>query len=697
MFDTVNIRCRRPFKAAVLDLLKERGDVYRGDVDAPFNWFLRVSPDLDRHGYQRASLFGEGPAGIVVRGHDNVVEWVQASLPRVLYGDNGALLRSPEDVVDAENALNSILDQVSVPEIAVIEYNRIDLVLHFRAAVQRYLAAHRHVRHPLIRNETVEYDGSGIRLPGRKVTIRMYDKLLQMGAGPGDVLRLEIELRKPKLGELFGLADGQAMRNLDFWKAYEVYRSIVCQMRPQGLPENLDLNRLLAECEAVDFRLSNGLTAMETYRGCVDRKTYLDRRRAVKGMVLTAANIDWQKLLPVGRLPDDLPDADPQKVGHQFHGSVSRGDANRSSRLAEEGKQVCGRTQSEEGATEAEHAAAHPSITATSSLSSTSVTSSSATTPISLSPIFQQQTQNNMNTPTTDPEDNTLEPQPAPIPTAPPEPSTELGLDPVVAATPAATTSDRPAGIVNVIYLAASALKPNPKNIAIYGDEEADDELVESVRVHNILTPLHATVDGVIVSGHRRLKAALKLGLEAVPVFLTEVNADPLLAEEQFLESNRNRPKNNEQLVREFMAYKRIETERARVRMLQGTPVLKSTQGGDDQPAGKARDIAARKVGMGATKAEHGEAVVLVIDRFASENGPCAEMLRGTLNMGSIERAYNEAIVRGCIPNPAKERTRRATTKRKQAHAASTGVTHNGADESGGERPGGGDGEIASK
>jgi hypothetical protein len=63
---------------------------------------------------------------------------------------------------------------------------------------------------------------------------------------------------------------------------------------------------------------------------------------------------------------------------------------------------------------------------------------------------------------------------------------------------------------------------PSPENDIIYKPVDVTDErfisLVESVKLHGILEPIVITVDGDIVSGHRRHRAAQIAGLESVPV-----------------------------------------------------------------------------------------------------------------------------------------------------------------------------------
>ena len=60
-------------------------------------------------------------------------------------------------------------------------------------------------------------------------------------------------------------------------------------------------------------------------------------------------------------------------------------------------------------------------------------------------------------------------------------------------------------------------------------DDAAMDELVDSIRVHGVLSPLLARQKGdgyELVSGHRRRLAAQKLGLKTVPVLVREMTDD---------------------------------------------------------------------------------------------------------------------------------------------------------------------------
>jgi ParB family chromosome partitioning protein len=111
-----------------------------------------------------------------------------------------------------------------------------------------------------------------------------------------------------------------------------------------------------------------------------------------------------------------------------------------------------------------------------------------------------------------------------------------------------------------------SELKPNSFSFSIYGDpdEEAED-LVESVRVHGILVPLVVAPEGSgweVISGHRRLACARRLGLPDVPCEIRPLRtrSERRLA---VLEYNRQRRKSFSQLMREADALESLQAATA--------------------------------------------------------------------------------------------------------------------------------------
>ena len=80
-----------------------------------------------------------------------------------------------------------------------------------------------------------------------------------------------------------------------------------------------------------------------------------------------------------------------------------------------------------------------------------------------------------------------------------------------------------------ISQLPPDKLSPFAKHHYRVREDAAMDELVESIRVHGILSPLLARPKGEgyeLVSGHRRRLAAQKLGLPTVPVLVREMSDD---------------------------------------------------------------------------------------------------------------------------------------------------------------------------
>lgn len=116
-----------------------------------------------------------------------------------------------------------------------------------------------------------------------------------------------------------------------------------------------------------------------------------------------------------------------------------------------------------------------------------------------------------------------------------------------------------------VIQIEISKINPHPEQEKVYSSE-LDFRFVESIRTVGILQPVllakGEVVDGKIVlnddadsyiavSGHRRIKAAKEIGLATVPAII-KAYLDPILVDLDFIESNRNREKNDTEKKLEF-------------------------------------------------------------------------------------------------------------------------------------------------
>jgi DNA modification methylase len=115
------------------------------------------------------------------------------------------------------------------------------------------------------------------------------------------------------------------------------------------------------------------------------------------------------------------------------------------------------------------------------------------------------------------------------------------------------------------IMVPTLSLRPHTLSLAIYDDEPVDPDLVQSIRERGILEPLAILSDGMIVSGHRRWRAALDNALECVPAHVVAF-ASQLDEQAAVIEFNRQRVKTLTQRMREADQLETIERQRAKRR-----------------------------------------------------------------------------------------------------------------------------------
>ncbi len=184
--------------------------------------------------------------------------------------------------------------------------------------------------------------------------------------------------------------------------------------------------------------------------------------------------------------------------------------------------------------------------------------------------------------------------------------------------------------------------KPHPRNSSIYGDDEDITELLKLITHSGWVKPLVLTPDYVIISGHRRWKAALELGLESVPVEVREFSNETAELEALLLE-NATRLKFIEQKVREAEAWEEVERVKAKGRQGTRTDIRENFPRCDSQrDTGRVREQVARRVGLGSGRTyEKAAKVVPRSDEEASlGHQEIAQVLRKTLNEQSVDAAH---------------------------------------------------------
>jgi ParB-like chromosome segregation protein Spo0J len=154
-------------------------------------------------------------------------------------------------------------------------------------------------------------------------------------------------------------------------------------------------------------------------------------------------------------------------------------------------------------------------------------------------------------------------------------------------------------------------LKAHPLNKALYGKEEPDVELIESIKTHGVLVPLTVLQDGTIISGHRRWRAAMDMkNPPKLPCNIVGY-PDKLAEEEAVIEHNRQRRKTFSQLMNECKALEEIYRERADKNRLSGLKQYRKTLEKEVcEPVGRVRDRVASHAEMSPRKYEEARRIL---------------------------------------------------------------------------------------
>ena len=188
-----------------------------------------------------------------------------------------------------------------------------------------------------------------------------------------------------------------------------------------------------------------------------------------------------------------------------------------------------------------------------------------------------------------------------------------------------------------------SKLRQHPRNEEIYGKDDITD-LKERITVTGRIEPIKITKDGVILSGHRRVKAAIELGYTTIDCIVMVL--DPVQELEFLLDENCYRNKTIVQKIREGMVYYEIESKKSEQRKIDsgkrnlGLPVVEkdtTTDNADNNEKGKTRDIVGKKVKISGKTFEKG---VKIIDRIDNESNPEIKAFLTEQTNRSVDSTY---------------------------------------------------------
>ncbi len=220
-----------------------------------------------------------------------------------------------------------------------------------------------------------------------------------------------------------------------------------------------------------------------------------------------------------------------------------------------------------------------------------------------------------------------------------------------------------------------SKLKPHPRNVEIYGEENVADLKVQIEAYGGIADPLKIKEDYTIISGHRRWQAARELGMAEVPCQIVSYDSEEeeLAALVMF---NYHRTKTNEQKAREGMVLEealRAEGMVRKIRTLKqnqtdrdpGSPSVIAEDiddSSDDTDAagekGRTRDIVAVSVNISSGRTfDRMKKVITEADKLKEDGKPDDANFLLQLLDKSVKPAYN-LLDAGYISLSDKERER---------------------------------------
>lgn len=243
-------------------------------------------------------LFQHEPSGLRVGGGGAAATWCEVSLPRMIYGDNGIVLK-PEDCAASWGRLKALV-ATAAPGSQFKRLTRIDLVHQFKADPREWIAMLRDIPHPKIRRKCKEWFDSGLTWPGSRVFINLYDKLLEKtGRLQGDIARLEFQIRGRDIpAGLWSAADG-----FNFSACYQAYRELCLGFVPRPLPAPTGLTQFLSWLDSSAVTIG-GVRPLEVWLASKSRRSRYRIKAAVRRSVCPEKRIRFAELLPADHYPE---------------------------------------------------------------------------------------------------------------------------------------------------------------------------------------------------------------------------------------------------------------------------------------------------------------------------------------------------------------------------------------------------------
>lgn len=268
---------------------------FRGLELPGWEMYKRIAPGEDGSPVE-SSWYQHKETALRIGGPSDQSSWMEVSLPRLFYGSNGYLLR-PADMNSAAVAAFDLASDVLVDYVAPEGLSRYDLVHHFTGEARDYVCSLRGLKHKRVRRVAVEWFESGLEWPGTNVYIRLYDKRAEMERKPGDIQRLEFQLRKKALNAVWSLDKG-----FDATKCFNQFKDLSAQFSTRSVPRIGSMNELLCWLRSEKVTV-NGIDPVERFMATRSRA---QRYRIEKD--LNSVRLEFFDARFTSQLPQDLAD-----------------------------------------------------------------------------------------------------------------------------------------------------------------------------------------------------------------------------------------------------------------------------------------------------------------------------------------------------------------------------------------------------
>ena len=285
VIDTVAIRCCWPLHRL-------------SHEDWRFTWQKKDLDFDERDEYDAAlrTIFGYHRIfGIYIHGSGSRITSMKASLPRLIHGDNAELIQNQQEVEQALQTLRDIVGEIADTSSAWHHFTRVDLCWQFQHDPAALIRAHRHCVYPRCQVSKREFGDRSAAWEYTDKRITIYDKVLERTGRPGDIVRVEVQLRKESLKRFLG--EEGVVGSLDFSRCYQVFRRILTTFAPSvtvQIPRDLYEALAIIDREAGEAGRASPLSL---FLSALNSRTGREWRRRITAAQLRREHFQWERVL----------------------------------------------------------------------------------------------------------------------------------------------------------------------------------------------------------------------------------------------------------------------------------------------------------------------------------------------------------------------------------------------------------------